>query len=116
MHRPIEEKRAEQLLHRECPHMFRADGAKPEGGWRIGWKDTLSLMALARAESEEERPFWLWFAALQFCAEHECEESQAFPCSETDKCVTEYCPPCAAKTFLARMPNNPWSQGQDGEQ
>jgi len=81
-------------------------------GWRIGWKDTLSLMALARAECEDKKPFWLWFAALQFCAEHECEEAPECPCAETEKCITEYCAPCAAQTFLAKMPGNPWSQGQ----
>ena len=83
----------------------------PKGG-----KDTDALQRAiethARVDAEEERPFWLWFAALQFCAEHECEESAAFPCPQTDKCVTEYCPPCAAQAFLAKMPNNPWSQGQ----
>jgi hypothetical protein len=57
----------------------------------------------------------MWNAALQFCAEHECEETPECPCAETDKCIIEYCPPCAAKTFLAKMPNNPWSQGKDDE-
>jgi hypothetical protein len=55
-------------------------------------------------EIDETRPFWLWFATLQFCAKHECEESEEFPCSQTNKCITEYCPPCAAKVFLAKMP------------
>lgn len=31
----------EKLLRDKCPHMF--DG----GRWRIGWSDTLSLMAMA---------------------------------------------------------------------
>lgn len=66
----------------------------------------LSNEKLLRKKMEEEQPFWLWFAALQFCAKHKCEQSSAFSCSQTDKCITEYCPPCAAKKFLEKMPNN----------
>jgi len=35
-HRPIEEKWAEKLLRRKCPHMFKIDGDKLADGWRIG--------------------------------------------------------------------------------
>lgn len=40
MRRPHLERMAEAILRKRCPHMFI-------GRWRIGWQDTLGLMALA---------------------------------------------------------------------
>lgn len=54
------------------------------------------------AEADEERPFWLLHALLDFAALHPCARSEEHPCAQTDDCVTEWCAPCAARAWVAK--------------
>lgn len=38
--------------------------------------------------------------ALQFIAQQFCQYSDTMPCTQTGKCVTEYCYPCYAKAHV----------------
>lgn len=53
---------------------------------------------------ENERPYWLWRAMLEWNASHKCQryidDVDPTPCDQTGDCITEYCVPCAARVFL----------------
>ena len=55
MQRPSEVQWAERLLRERCPHMFyTTKESLHRDRWRIGWQDTLNLMALAREATSKE--------------------------------------------------------------
>lgn len=59
-------------------------------------------------QERRKRPYWLWRAMLEYCAEQPCRRHIVEPihdenCSGSGDCITEWCVACAARTFLAEI-------------
>lgn len=53
-------------------------------------------------KADEDRPYWLWRAMLEYMAEEGCgqHDEDGCTCKDDADCITEWCTPCAAAAFL----------------